>query len=111
MMLITKEIERKTPALYSQESKSADEVMVVAKFFDPTGAATWYMTEYDPESRIGFGWVTLGFGPGCDELGQFSITELESLRVGFGLKIERDLHWSPVPLSKIMSWRSSITHD
>ena len=98
MKLITKEIERKAPALYSQESKSADETQVVAKFFDPCGAATWYMTEYDPDDRLAFGWVTLGFGPGCDELGYFSIAELESIRGALGLGIERDTHWEPCAL-------------
>jgi|TARA_Y100000034_G_C6770429_1_gene343675 hypothetical protein len=103
MKLITKEIEKNAPKLYSQDNRSSDEVMVVAKFFDPCGAGTWYMTEYDPDERLAFGWVTLGMGPGCDELGYFSIAEMEKVKGPLGLGIERDIHWQPCPLSEVMN--------
>jgi hypothetical protein len=32
---------------------------------------------------------------GCAELGSVRISELESIRLPFGLGIERDLHWTP----------------
>ena len=103
MKLSTREIEFKAPAFNSQEDKSTTEIMVVAKFFNPCGAGTWYMTEYDPKQRMGFGWVTLGFGPECDELGYFSIDELESIEGPLKIGIERDIHWQPRPLSEVMS--------
>ena len=36
------------------------------------------------------------------ELGYFSLTELKAIRGQFGLGIERDRHFSPTPLSKLM---------
>lgn len=43
--LLTKDIEKKLPALRSQDGKSPAQVRVVAKFFNPCGAGTWYATE------------------------------------------------------------------
>jgi hypothetical protein len=91
MKLLTPEIQAALPAPYSQESKAASEVTVPVKFFNPCGAATWYATEYDPEARVFFGYALLF--PGEGELGYFSLDELEAVRLPFGLKIERDLHW------------------
>jgi len=45
MKLLTKEIKKNLPALYSQEEKGMEAVAHV-KFFNPCGAATWYATEY-----------------------------------------------------------------
>lgn len=92
MKLLTKAILKKLPALYSNEDKPAAEVTIPLKFFGG-GACTWYVTEYDPESRTFFGFVTLGDPQGA-ELGSFSLDELEGLRFPpFGLPIERDLYW------------------
>ncbi|WP_245654080.1 DUF2958 domain-containing protein [Novosphingobium rosa] len=45
-----------------------------------------------------FGLADLGFG--CPELGSFSLHEIGSVRLPFGLQIERDLYFStPHPLS------------
>jgi hypothetical protein len=91
MKLMTKEIQKSLPPLYSQENVPSDKVRIRVKFFNPCGAGTWYATEYDPEERIFFGYAVIHAG--CGELGNFSLDELESLRLPFGLKIERDLHW------------------
>jgi len=66
------------------------------KLFDPTGSWTWYLSEYDPESRTAFGRV---FGQD-DEYGNIYMPELVDYRGQFGLPIERDLHWTPRPLSE-----------
>lgn len=42
--------------LYSQE-ENADPV-VSLRLFDSFGSAVWWLTEYDPGSRIAFGYVT-----------------------------------------------------
>lgn len=69
----------------------------VVRFFNPVGAATWLATEID-EDGIFFGLADLGFG--CPELGSFALTELEAVRLPFGLTIERDLHFTAThPLS------------
>lgn len=71
------------------DQSELDNPIVVAKFFDPTGSASWYVTEYDPDTNICSGYVT---GLGFDEWGLFSIDELELLKLPFGLTIERDLY-------------------
>jgi len=101
MKLITKTIEKKIPALYAQDGKGEDAI-VHLKLFNPCGAATWFITEYDPETRTAFGYADLhGARPdGGAELGYVSLDELESIRLPFGLKIERDLHWKPCTLAE-----------
>lgn len=70
----------------------------VAKFFSPVGSATWLATELGEDGDTLFGLADLGFG--CPELGSFSLSELASVRLPFGLSIERDLGFaSKVPLS------------
>jgi hypothetical protein len=64
----------------------------VAKFFNPTGAATWLATELEADGDTLFGLADLGFG--CPELGSFSLAELAGVRLPFGLGIERDLSFS-----------------
>lgn len=69
----------------------------VVKFFNPIGAATWLATELDRDGVAGshvppcnlFGLADLGFG--CPELGSFSLREIASVHLPFGLTIERDL--------------------
>lgn len=64
----------------------------VVKLFTPDGAATWLLSEIDPdEPDIAFGLCDLGVG--CPELGSVRISELESVRGRLGMPIERDLHF------------------
>jgi hypothetical protein len=53
------------------------------------GAATWLATELYEDHDTLFGLADLGFG--CPELGIFSLSEIASVRLPFGLGIERDL--------------------
>ena len=65
----------------------------VVKLFNPCGAATWLLTELDPdEPDIAFGLCDLGMQ--CPELGSVRISELEGYRGQFGLGIERDRHFT-----------------
>jgi hypothetical protein len=91
MKLITKAIEKSTPVLYGTEDVDIADKRVTAKFFTPWSNWTWYMTEYDPIERLAFGYVA---GPE-HEWGYFSINELESVKGPWGLKIERDIHFTP----------------
>ena len=97
MKLLTKELEKKLPALREQDGKG-DEAIVYAKFFDPTGHWTWYATEYDPTERLFFGLVD-GFEK---EWGYFSLDELESIQLPFGLTIERDLYFAPQTMTQCL---------
>jgi len=63
----------------------------LVKFFDPLGIATWLAAELDRDSDTLFGLADLGCG--CPELGSFSLSELASIRLPFGLGIARDLHF------------------
>jgi len=95
MKLLTEEIRKKLPALYTQESKGGDAI-VHLKLFTPDGAWTWFATEFDGEDTF------FGLVDGHErELGYFSLRELESVRGALGLPIERDLHWRPKTLREI----------
>ncbi|MDB5584969.1 MAG: Single-stranded endonuclease [Bradyrhizobium sp.] len=78
-------------AAQAAEKAEPDPVPVV-KFFNPVGAATWLATELDADGDTLFGLADLGFG--CPELGSFSLRELASIRLPFGMGIERDLGFS-----------------
>lgn len=81
----------KIPALYANENKKPEDILVPIKLFNPCGQGTWYLTEYDPNEKLAFGLCDLGE----PELGYVSIAELEELKLLYGMKIERDIHWNP----------------
>jgi len=97
MKLMTKGLEKRFAQVGSQEN--VEDPLVVAKFFNPTGADTWYATEYNPADRIFFGYASI-FGDWNDEWGYFSLDELESFKGSFGLGIERDLYFDERPFSQ-----------
>ncbi|PKR48451.1 DUF2958 domain-containing protein [Thalassospira marina] len=64
----------------------------VVKLFCPWGAATWLLSEIDPEAPdIAFGLCDLGMG--SPELGSVSLAEIAALRGPAGLTIEQDRHF------------------
>ena len=90
MMLMTKELEKafeKYP-LYSQDGMM-EEAEVVAKYFNPCGAGTWLITE--GEKQENGDWMFFGY---CHiyewEWGYVMLSELESIKLPFGLSIERE---------------------
>ncbi len=100
MKLLTKEIEKKLPKLYSQEHVR-DPVCKV-KFFTPDSSFTWYVIEGGKQEDgdwLLFGKVISHICPE-GELGYVSLSELESVRGPLGLPVERDLFFSPTPLSE-----------
>ncbi len=98
MKIVTKEFEAlfKDYPLYSQEHE--DDPLVIVKLFDPTGSATWLLTEYDPVEKIAFGYV---MGLQEDEFGYVSLTELESIKGPYGIGIEQDLYFTQKRLSEL----------
>ncbi|EMS96373.1 hypothetical protein H009_17963 [Agrobacterium tumefaciens str. Cherry 2E-2-2] len=65
----------------------------VVKLFTPDAAATWLLTEAFPEGddiRL-FGLCDLGLG--SPELGYVMLSEIEDVRGGLGLPVERDLYF------------------
>ncbi|WP_412559000.1 DUF2958 domain-containing protein [Thalassospira sp. MIT1370] len=96
MILIPDDIRQRLLANGAAE-RETDHVPVV-KLFDPTGAATWLITEMMPDGDSLFGLCDLGFG--CPELGYVSLAELESVKGPLRRGIERDLHFAArFPLS------------
>lgn len=94
MELLPSDVAKTLPPLCSQDG--SPDPMVWVKFFHPLSSWTWYATEYDPQERVFFGWVYGDF----PELGYFSLDEMEAVRVR-GLGMERDVHFTPTPLSQV----------
>jgi hypothetical protein len=126
MKLMTKEIEKEFKRIGRQED--VKDPIVVCKFFNPSGAGTWWATELyyvvrrkdanggeeiievEASKMNGqldgqivdmnfYGYVSI-FGDHNDEWGYFSLSELRSVKGPFGLGIERDLYFDPQPISK-----------
>ena len=92
MELLTKEIiERfKKYPLYSQDGKGEDSVVLV-KYFNACGSGTFLITE--AEQQEDGDWLLFGY---CHifewEWGYVLLSELQNLKLPFGLTIERDLY-------------------
>ena len=96
MMLLTKKNKKDLPPLYANEKLGLD-AQAIVKFFTPDSNWTWYASEFDGEDTF-FGYV-IGQS---DELGYFSLSEIKSVRGPYGLKIERDRHFTPTSLRELM---------
>lgn len=92
MKLITKELERtfsKYP-IYSQESMILD-ARVIVKYFNLVGAGTWLITEAEQLSNGD--WRLFGYMHIFEwEWGYVLLSELQNIKLPYGLGIERDLH-------------------
>ena len=96
MQLVTPELREQ---LIANGKRREEDHVPVVKFFNPVGAATWLITEMDPDENDHlFGLADLGMG--FPELGSVSLSELQGYRSPLGLGIERDLYFRPrYPLS------------
>ena len=95
MQLLTEQIKKALPALYSTENVLEEDKEIIVRFFNPLGNQTWEICEGDEEDgdwRL-FGKCDLGFG--FSELGYVMLSELEGLSVGLGMGIERDICVGP----------------
>ena len=98
MKLLTKALIARFAQVGRQEN--VDDPIVIAKFFNPYGSGTWYATEYNPEDRCFFGYVT---GLAEDEWGYFSLDEMQAVKVPpFGLALERDKWFDEGPFSQVL---------
>ena len=107
---------KKTP-YKSTDGIPLDEKKVIARYFMPGTACTWYVLEDDMffsdenrtqinDSMIVFGATTLGHGM---ELGSFSLEELFSYRNQDGLSVERDI--SVKPMAYTMGELKKMYHE
>lgn len=84
------------PDLYATEGQ-LDPILRV-KLFSPDSCFTWYVIELSKEDLN----TCFGYVQGLeDELGYFTLEELESVHGPLGLQVERDLNFQPVHFSKI----------
>jgi len=86
---LTKELHRKL------REASPDNMRPIVKFFNPMGAATWLICYLEPDDDVAWGYADLGMG--CVEFGTISLKELQSIKLKFGLYIERDYHFQDKP--------------
>lgn len=92
MLLMTKGLEAELSKypLGSQDGLMED-AEVVVKYFNPCGAGTWLITE--GEKQEDGDWLLYGY---CHlfewECGYVMLSELESVKLPFGLSIERETY-------------------
>jgi hypothetical protein len=80
--------------------KQASEIQIICKLFNPVGAGTWYLYErLDDDVFMCF--ANLG-DPTFAECGTVSLSELMSLKLPLGLKIERDRHFGKKTLQEVI---------
>jgi hypothetical protein len=81
-------------AARAAKGEDPEDFSPVVKLFCPWNAATWLLTELDPEDPdIAFGLCDLGMG--FPELGSVSLGEIVAVVGPGGLRIERDRHFRP----------------
>jgi hypothetical protein len=91
------EVKNSLPKLYSQEQTKDPTVHL--KFFCPWNQWTWFITEGEQQDDD---FIFFGYVIGQErEWGYSSLNEISSLVGPGGLKIERDIHFSPKPKSQI----------
>lgn len=97
MKLLTQKITEKAAEQYPKGSDM--DQLVVAKFFNPLNSWTWYLMNLDPEDH-GYAWgIVKGFEV---EVGSFDMNELQNMKVGLGLGIERDINFRPMPAREVL---------
>ena len=103
MELIPKILEATLPPFLSQET--VDDPVAFIKLLDPCSRYTFFVLEAqrepDGDLRL-FGFCRSPLGPDGDEFGSVSLRELETFRGPLGQGIERDLHFTPTPVSPLM---------
>ena len=93
---MTKKIKEQATEQYDKGS-DLDGQMIVAKFFNPMGSWTWYLMNLDKDEDYAWGIVD----GNAVEMGSFSMKELQDIQLPFGLGIERDKFFEPMPASEL----------
>ena len=98
MQLLTQQIKEALPSLYSTEDIKCEDKEIIVRFFNPLGNQTWNIAEGSKQEDgdwLLFGKCDLGYGA---EWGYVTLSELESVDVGLGMGIERDICVGPSEL-------------
>jgi len=101
MKLLTKALIKQLPTLEATAELGIEESTAYVKIFNPMGNHQWFLTAYDPEENMAFGYVNLN-DPQMAELGYISMQELEEIKLPFGMGLERDRGFSKMPLTEVM---------
>jgi hypothetical protein len=103
MKLLTKAIEN---ALAKDGLTHETAQVPICKFFNPCGAGTWliFAREKDEPDIL---WGLADLGMDYVEYGTISLSELQSVKLPFGLTIERDLHFTPKKHDNGELWKLS----
>jgi hypothetical protein len=97
MKILTKEVLNAFAKQGKTGNKSAKDIKIVLKLFNPTGAGTWYLYEKEDDDIY---WCFANLGdPEMAECGTVSMSELMAFKGRFGLGIERDMHFTPLSRS------------
>ena len=103
MKIFTAEIKKAFAKQGDTSEMMPEDIKIIMKLFNPTGAGTWYiyekLGEVDSfEDDIYWCFANLGdiYNAEC---GTVSMSELLSFRGRFGLKIERDMSFKPLSIS------------
>jgi hypothetical protein len=95
--LLTSELKAKFKEVGNQDTYNP---LIIAKFFNPCGPGTWYVTEYEENTGMLVAYV---MGLGEDEWGYVSLAELQALRCApFKLSVERDLYFDEIHFSDLL---------
>ena len=92
----TQELLKQLPELYAQDGKG-ENATVHIKLHIPNSGYCWYLTEYDPNDNIAFGYTNLN-DPQMAELGYISIQELIEVDK---YDVVRDLSFKPTTLKEV----------
>jgi len=94
--LLTQQQVSALPDLYTMED--VQDPICHFKFFTPDSNWSWFLIELSHSDKVtAFGWVQ-----GLEnELGYFTLEELESVQGPLGLAIERDLSFTPTLFATI----------
>ena len=96
MKLLTDEIKNALPKLGATETTPCEAKTFVCKFFNPLGDWEWLVAEGEYVEDMDT-WMFFGLVKGFEEeWGYFTLAELVSVDVGFGLGIERDICFGTV---------------
>ena len=94
MKILTQEILDAFAKQGDTSQKSAKDIKIVLKLFNPTGAGTWYLYEkLDDDVYMCFANLD---DPEMAECGTVSMSELLDFKGMFGLGIERDKFFKPL---------------
>lgn len=94
--LLTQQQLSEIPDLYSQEDEK--DPLCHIKLFTPDSNWSWYIIELSQEDKT----TCFGYVKGLEnELGYFSLAELEDVKGPLGLTVERDTSFTPTLLSEV----------